>query len=235
MIRWERFDLDLPDDFPVAAVDSLHAYLSDRDADAPTRPEWKEWSTGLNGLVFRFRACDENGEAVVASLAAGNSPPMPDRYFQERDLFSFFFHGLSAIECLTYGVYFVGSLADPIAFPSDINPRDVVPRLVQDTFTTHTAFGSHRIAKALDALTSADDFKEWGKIRNFLGHRGAPGRTFYEGGIDAGRVDWELPIAQVNIPKILQQAEIQRRRDWLGDQIGEICESAHAFAVAHVP
>jgi hypothetical protein len=233
--RWERMQLDMPDDFPVDALESLHHYLSDRREGQPQSESWKEWSTGLNGLVFRFLACHEAAASVVHSLETDNTPPMPERYHQERDLFAFFFQGLSALESVIYGIYFVASLSDPIRFPTTIDRKTVVPGLVKDRFRTHVSFGSDRISAVIDAVVSSPDYKEWAKIRNFLGHRGAPGRTIYEGGAAAGRVDWNLPIQQVNVPTILQPTEIQRRRDWLGTQVTDISQSAEEFAFARVP
>src|SRR5262249_58247898 len=122
MQRWRRFDLDLPDDFPVADVDALHAHLSDYVDDGnKLPPEWRGWADGLNGLVYRFRACDEHGARVTVSLA-DTSPPQPTRYEQERDLFCFYAEGLTALECFYYGLYFVGTHADASAFPSHVNP-----------------------------------------------------------------------------------------------------------------
>jgi hypothetical protein len=238
MTRWDRFDLDLPPDFPVATVDSLHAYLSDRDPNSPRATEWKEWSTGLNGLVYRFLACHEDGEAAVASLRASNAPPQPERYRQERDLFRFYFEGLSALECIAYAVYFLGSLADPAEFPTSVDRKRLEPRYVSARYSAHSTFRAERIAIALHALTASGDFEEWGKIRNFLGHRGAASRTIYakvgtrKGG---ARADWNLPIAQVDVSALLEPSELERRREWLGSQVREVCEAAHDFALAHIP
>lgn len=179
MTRSERFDLELPDDFPVAAVESLHAHLSDRHPDANQTTEWKEWANAVNGVLYRFRACDEDGQAV-------------DR-------------------------------------------RAVVPRFVTDRFNAHDTFGSETIAIALDAVITSNDFEEWRDIRNFLGHRGAPGRKFYQGGDRHGGADWNLPIPEVDVTTILEPAELRRRREWLGVQVREVCAAADAFAVAHVP
>lgn len=235
MTRWERMQLDTPDDFPVNALESLHHYLSDRREGQTQSEAWKEWSTSLNGLVFRFLASDEAAASVVRSLHTDQTPPMPERYHQERDLFAFFFQGRSALESLMYGIYFVASLSDSTRFPTTIERKTVVPKLVMDRFRTHATFSSDRLSRALDAVVSSPEYKEWATIRNFLGHRGAPGRTIYEGGPAAGRVDWNLPIQQVNVPTILQPTEIQRRRDWLGAQVTEISESAAEFAQTRVP
>ena len=235
MTRSERFDLELPDDFPVAAVESLPAHLSDRHPDANQTTEWKEWANAVNGVLYRFRACDEDGQAAISPLETSFSPPQPERYQQERNLFGFFFHGLSALECLTYGLYFVASLADPAVFPEAVDRRAVVPRFVTDRFNAHGTFGSETIAIALDAVITSNDFEEWRDIRNFLGHRGAPGRKFYQGGDRHGGADWNLPIPEVDVTTILEPAELRRRREWLGVQVREVCAAADAFAVAHVP
>ena len=235
MTRSDRFDLDLPNDFPLTAVESIHAHLSDRHPDANQTTEWMEWANALNGVLYRFLACDEDGRAAISSLEANTSPPQPERYRQERSLFGFFFNGLSAVECLMYGLYFVASLADPTGFPETVDRREVTPRFVTDRFTTHATFGTERIALAIDVLTASQELAEWRDLRNFLGHRGAPGRTFYEGGNRHGGVDWNLPIPQVDVTTLLEPSELRRRREWLAAQLREVCDAANAFVVTHVP
>lgn len=97
MARWERIDLNLPDDFPVASADQLHAHLSDDRPGRTETVEWKEWATALNGCVYRFLGCDEALD-VVASLSASDSPPQLERTRQENLLFNFYTHGRSSLE-----------------------------------------------------------------------------------------------------------------------------------------
>jgi hypothetical protein len=233
MSHWERFDLDFPPDFPVTSIDSLHAYLSDRDPGAPQITEWKEWSTGLNGLVHRFLGCDEHGRTAIASLRASASPPTVERHRQETALFGFFYEGLSCLECLYYALYFVGCLADASHFDVNINRRRLEPEFVARRYTGR--YPTDRLAQSLAAVETSAEFDEWEAIRNFMSHRGLPGRTFYEGGASHRRVDWNVPIQNVDVSKLLDPDELQQRRDWLGRAVTEIVDAADAFARQHVP
>lgn len=233
MTRWERFDLDFPSDFPVMSIDSLHGYLSDRDPAAPQATEWKEWSTGLNGLVHRFLGCDEHAATAIASLRASTSPPTDARHRQETALFGFFYEGLSCLECVYYALYFVGCLADAYHFDVNVNRRRVEPGFVASRYTGR--FAAERLTQHLAAIETSTDFEEWEAIRNFLSHRGVPGRTFYEGGASHGRVDWNMPIQNVDVSALLDPDELQRRRNWLGRAVTEIVDAADAFAHQHVP
>lgn len=65
-MRWERFQLNLPDDFAVAELDAIHSRLSDPSEERRQSPEWTEWAGACNGIVYRYLACDEGcpGELV---------------------------------------------------------------------------------------------------------------------------------------------------------------------------
>jgi hypothetical protein len=232
LIHSDQHNLDLPDDYPVAEAEGLHAHVS-RDEQTTKTIEWKEWSNGLNGLMYRFLACDEHGTRAIASLRESTSPAQPERYLQEKWLFAFFFEGLSALECLYYGLYFIGALANPRRVDPTIKRRDVVPRFVANTYGS--AYPQELLTQRLNTVVVSTDFREWGRIRNALGHRGAPGRTFYEGGAEHGQVDWNLPVPKLDIARVLNPDELERRREWLGAAIAEIVTAAAAFVRTHVP
>jgi hypothetical protein len=232
-VRWDRFDLDFPPDFPVPSTDALHGHLSDRNPQASQTPEWQEWAMGLNGLVYRFLGCDGHGQAAIASLRASFSPPQPERQRQESALFGFFYEGLSCLECLYYALYFVGCLADPTQFDINVNRRRIEPGFVARKYAGR--FGGERLAQALAAVETSADFTEWEDIRNFLSHRGIPGRAFHEGGPRHGTVDWNLPIQNVDVSQLLEPDALQQRRDWLGRSVTQVVDAAAAFAQQHVP
>ena len=230
--RWERFDLELPDDFPVAEIDALHAHLSDYVDDGnKLPPEWREWADGLNGLVYRFRACDEHGGALTDSLV-DTSPPQPKRYEQERDLYSFYSEGLSAIECFYYGLYFIGTHADANAFALNIDPRQVKPRMVTERY--EAAYDAETLTDTLRRVIDGDVFSIWSGLRNFLSHRGAPGRTHYEGGGPASGVEWDLGVEGADPSTELTVAALTARRTWLGETVSDIAAHALSFVKEHV-
>jgi hypothetical protein len=231
MQYWQRFDLDLPDDFPLAEIDALHAHLSDYvDDGSELPPEWRDWAAGLNGLVYRFRACDEHGESVTISLG-DTSPPQPKRYEQERDLFAFYAEGLSALGCFYYGLYFVGTHADAAAFPLNVNPRDVTPTKVTPIF--EATYAGEQLTKTLRAVVDDVEFKTWSDVRNYLSHRGAPGRTHYEGGGPPSGVEWDLGARGADPADELTPSRLTVRREWLGQTVSKIAADALAFAQAN--
>lgn len=231
MQRWERFDLEFADDFPVARIEAIHAHLSP-DTSGSRSVEWVEWATALNGLAFRFIGCDKASKAAIASLATSVSPPQPERLRQENSLFSFYAFGLSCLEALCYGIYFVGAIADPAKVPAGVNRRDVTPSFVAHAF--YAAFPNELITTRLSQLMANSEFKNWSAIRNALSHRGAPARTHYEGGGPPSGVDWNMPITQLDLSEELLPATIQMRRDWLGATVTELVNAATIFAHAHV-
>jgi hypothetical protein len=233
MAHSARFDLDFSSDFPVDEVEAMHAYLSDRHPGDPDTEAWKEWSVGLNGTMYRFLATDEAFVSAAASLRSRTDPPQPERYRQENSLFTFYFAGLSTIECLCYALYFVGTRANPAAFPITVSRRDVVPSFVAQAFAT--AFAATTVAGALDAMIRSDDWTTWNAVRNALGHRGAFGRTFYRGGGPVSGVDWNLPVSSVNVAVELEPATLLSRRQWLAARVSELVASGHALAQSEIP
>ena len=228
----ERFNLDFPDDFPVAAVEAIHGHVTDRDQHAPEAIEWKEWASAMNGVMFRFLACSEHGVKAMDSLRRSTAPPPLERLDQEKWLFGFFFEGLSSLECAYYGLYFIGVLAEPDAFDVNRNRKDIGPWLVASLYGT--AFANEPLAQRLAAVLSTTDYEQWRDIRNILGHRGTPGRGHFVGGDRAEQVDWHLPVDSLDVSTILEPSELERRRAWLGSALCEILEAADAFVHAHV-
>jgi hypothetical protein len=218
----ERFDLDIPKDFPLEAIERIHAHLAGRD---PQSPEWQEWASAANGLVWRFRASDEHGAALIESLRASGAPPSEERYRQEKWLFAFFVEGLSAIECLYYGLYFLGALADPQKFDATIDRKLVTPGLVTASF--ETAFPSE-FSTALKAVESGEELNLWRHVRNVLTHRRAPPRHHSLGEPSL----WGLSEAA---SRLLDPEQLGERREELAAAVFAIAEAAAPFVEGHVP
>jgi len=227
MTHSDRFDLTFPDDYPAAGLASIHVHLSERTPTATETTEWKEWSSALNGVMYRFLAFSEHHEKLAASLTDSPSPPQPERYRQEKWLFAFFFEGLSSLECLYFGLYFIGVMAEPTRFNVNRNRRDIKIGRVANWYSA--AYPLEVLSQRLASVAASGDLQEWRDVRNFLSHRGAPGRTFYDGGPEGGQVDWNLPIRRVDVSTILEPADLQRRRTWLAGTLTEISEAANAF------
>lgn len=216
----ERFGLDVPDDFPLDAIEAIHAHLHDRDRRPP------EWASAANGLMWRFRACDEHGAALVESLRASVAPPSEDRYHQEKWLFGFFTEGLSAIECLYYGLYFIGALANPQMFDTEINRHRIKPRFVAAKFAA--AFPCEDLSTRLGEVDTGEEITLWRGVRNVLVHQGAPGRHHFLGREPSL---WGLSEAA---SRLLEPEQISTRRERVGAAVVAIAEAAVPFVQAQV-
>lgn len=215
-MRWERFDLDLPGDFPVAELDEIHARLSDPSEARRQSPEWSEWAGACNGIVYRYRACDEHGTAVANSLDQSTSPPQPERYRQERLLFSFFVEGLSCIECFYYGFYFVGAMIDAAAFDPGLRPQKVTRAKVVRGYQER--FGGDEITSSLEAINASSELEAWRKVRNLLAHRANPGRALYLGSDEA---EW--------LGEAISGNSIRQQRSWLAEAMQALLVPAARF------
>ena len=190
--------------------------------------------TAANGVdAIGFLAADEAATAVTASLSASRTPPIDERARQERWLVEFFFNGLSTLECLHYGAYFLGAMAAPLKFSSAVDRRRVTPKHVVAAYAA--GYATTPLAATLGSVVTDPTYAEWRDIRHFLSHRGSAGRTAYQGGADSGRVDWNLPITGVNTATILEPAELRSRREWLGSRVSDIATAALAFVTAEIP
>jgi hypothetical protein len=140
--------------------------------------------------------------------------------------------GLSAVECFFYGLYFIGTHADPNVFPFDVQRRTVKPHKVTEQF--EAAYSGEALTSTLRRVVDGDEFRIWSGVRNFLSHRGAPGRTHYSGGGPPSGVEWDLGVKGTDPSVELTVAALMARRAWLGETVSEIAMHALAFAKAHV-
>lgn len=217
-VRSERFDLDVADDFPIGLLEKVHAEISDPDDARRQTDEWREWAGACNGVLYRFLACAQHSDLLVSSLTLSTSPPQPDRFEQEKLLFDFFAEGLSALECLYYGVYFVGALVDPIQLEPARARRTIVPLHVTERF--ESAFPADVLTPTLRATLDDAEYQAWRCARNVLTHRAAPGRDFRMGGDDAGTYWLGGP---------LNGDAVVSRRDWLRATIERMLAPLEVF------
>jgi hypothetical protein len=224
-IHSDRFGFDVPSDFPIGLLESVHANVSDPDPHRPqTSSEWREWAGACNAVLYRFMACAEHSDALVASLRASTSPELPERYRQEKLLFSFFAEGLSSLESLYYGSYSIGALVDPIGLDPNRNAKQITPRLVTERF--EDVFATDPFTSKLRQVLDSSDHDRWRATRNVLTHRAAPGRTHHEGGPTSGETYWQGDL--------LDPAEFTARRAWLCSALAEILEPLDSFVVVHL-
>lgn len=169
--------LEMPADFNVAAYESIHRRLG---ASKPRFQvaTWDDYIGAWTALSYRFFSCAESDVAFTKSMNTfGATPPQPQRYIQERELFCFFVLGLSTIESLVYGLYAVASVLDPNKYPlnNDNDRRHIYPESTSSKFNDR--FPNEAISNSLAAITISKEYIDWKDIRNMLAHRILPGRN----------------------------------------------------------
>jgi hypothetical protein len=215
------FDLEMPDDFPLAELEAIHSHLSDPSEARRESPEWAEWAGACNGILYRYKASDEHAESLAGSLDQSTSPPHPERYRQEKLLFSFFVEGLSCVECFFYGFYFVGAMIDASSFNPSVNRRAVAPVRVAQLYAPR--FQTEALAKAIGVTVASKELEAWSVVRNLLAHRASPGRAFVAG---SNVAEW--------LGQQLSGDLVRDRRAWLAKTMQELFSPAVAFVHQHV-
>jgi hypothetical protein len=214
-------DIEMPQDFGAKSYEDIYNHVASKRDRHPD--SWREFASAWNAVAYRFRSCAESDEAFTKSIKQfGNSPPMSERYVQERELFSFFVAGRSAIESLCYALFAIGSMLDAAIFPL-LTPEDkknVNPEMTRDKFGK--AFPSDIITSDLKRLTESQAYRDWRTMRHILSHRSTPGRRFFRGGEHDGDAVWGEKIL------IDENTTVSRRR-WLVKTLGDLLEAADAF------
>lgn len=209
--------LNVPDDFPLAPLqqfhDAVHAHHESENE------KWGHWAGACAALHYRFLACAEADDGFRSSLSAvGPGPPQPERARQEIALFAFFSSGLSALECLGYGLYFVAAIVDPTAFT--LPAHKVGFRAVAKAYQER--FESDSIAEELARVNGSTELDSWRRARNVLIHREATKRHHTLGG----------PSAWLDEP--LSIATTSDRRAWLAGALTALLDPANDFATARL-
>jgi hypothetical protein len=161
------------------------------------------------------------GIALADSLDQSTSPPQPERYRQDRLLFSFLVEGLSCIECFYYGFYFVGAMIDASAFDTEQEPKRVTTHLVVQRYRDR--FPADEMTRSLTATDDSTEIEAWRCVRNVLAHRASPGRAFFAGSPDA---DW--------LGEPLSGSRIRERRLWLAETTQALLGHAVGFVQRQV-
>ena len=215
--------LPAPLDFAVAPYEAIHGRVSSKKDSHPD--PWTHCAGAWNAVAYRFISCAEHDEAFTASVGAhGNSPPQPQRYMQEKDLFGFFVTGFASLDSFCYGAYAFAAMVRPLDF-NLADPRLINRERTEDKFST--SFPTEALTRALAALKEDPDFKKWKDIRNILAHRTVPGRRFSRGGSEDGTALWHNGIT-------IDQTTTSSRRQWLAGTLRDLLEAADAFTANHL-
>ena len=108
--------LTLPPAFP----DDLFEEVRNRvGTKVPTGSSAVEYLGGShNGVRHRLKACADYSEEFTHSINTfGDSPPLIERYQQERSLFGFFVSGYSVLDSFSFFMHTAAAQIDPTNFP----------------------------------------------------------------------------------------------------------------------
>jgi hypothetical protein len=235
-----NFGFDVPDDFPITELEAFHAAVTThKDTHAV---EWGEWAGGCNGISYRYLQGAAADEAFTASVAAhGTAPVIDERIAQENALFAFFAAGLSSLECLAYGLCFVGAIVDPAAFALTATPQRVWVSSLTDAYLQR--FPQEQLAQTLQAVNTSPELSSFKDVRNVLTHRAAPGRahgvtladTVFVGGGGAGAPPGSSSITGTSwLGQPLDSQTTAAPRTWLAGALTEIVSAATTFASGHL-
>lgn len=226
--------IDFPDDFPVQPYNAVHAKLN----SAKRQPDQVfHQGGGLKGLAYRFLTAAEADDRFTDIV--GVEQNHLNRFHQEEALFSFFVNSLSAIESFFYGLYWIGTVAEPARFPVAVTDGDLRKIKIDKTMSEfrtgpHAGIFSAAFAalQTRDPATgnwmNTDPYKELKDVRNILAHRASYGRIVQMVAGSGSQLDdvWRVR----NIP--INNQVTRSRRIWLAATLTGLLRSAEAYATA---
>jgi hypothetical protein len=244
-VRWglsvaiaQTIGIEMPSDFPTVLYNAVAGRLGGR-YQSQNPVVWGEYAGGWNAVAIRFRTTAGADERFTASIKRTPAPPHDERQAQEEDLFAFFVNGYAAIESFCYAAFALGALLQPADFPmsSDGDLQAITPGKTQQKYAAHCA-GSPLDAVLSGLVASKADpaYRNWGRIRNVLAHRAAPGRIqhahIHEG---PGAVPTPDQPAEWKMlgGLTLDERTTADRRKWLAGALAQCVRAADAFTQTH--
>ncbi len=220
--RLSTIGLVMPEDFAVEPYEAIHSRLTIEKENQPDA--WAEYAGAWNAVAYRFHACADHDEAYTESIQrAGDSPPQPERYIQEKELFGFFVTGLSAIESLCYGLFAIASMLNERCFLMTTTKDKRSIRFRKTTQQFAKAFPGEDVTCALEQMRDSEEFSEWREIRNILTHRLAPGRVVHLSTKSSSRPS----LWKIGTP--LDGETTASRRKWLAVTISRLLKATDEF------
>jgi hypothetical protein len=252
--RLPGIGLTMPSDFPSAPYEAirkrmLRSYnilqpqyarlppsLRTQDTEQALDP-YVHFARAWTALAHRYLSCTAHGLSFSKSIVAGEKPSARERHRQGHDLFGFFVTGLSAIESLCYGLFFIGRAVSPNTFPLPAHGlRDINVSYTAGKFNARKfkrAFKNDSIGDKLDTMTRSTNFRDWTTIRNVLAHRVTPLQVLlhpFGGGPSRGYTVWQ--VHDVRDPISLDEQFTITQRQWLTNTINDILDAADSFTAA---
>lgn len=177
-----------------------------------THPLYDHYSGAWNAVAYRYEDAVEAGQRFNSSIVEfGASPPFLERQKQEKDLYSFYTNGISAIESACYAAFTIGAFISPSDFPMETarQQRRISPNHTHASYKQ--TFPGDKFLDVFEALFSNQSYLQWSDVRNILTHRTAPGRRMFVGiaDDDAPAVEWKVDNISLDdklVPR--QQAQL---------------------------
>jgi len=221
--RLSSIGLIMPDDFPSDLYDDVNHRISKNRDDYLS--SWYQFAGGWNAIAYRFLSCTDSNDDFILSISKhGNSPAQPERYNQEKLLFNFFVTGLSALQSLSYALYFACSILDKINFPvsSKKDLKSITIESTQIKLEQSALQNKESIIKNLKDSINSAEYKDWKEKRNILAHRSAPGRNIFEGGNEHGKVKWMNGLE-------IDKNTTAQKYEWLLANVKKLIEEVSSF------
>jgi hypothetical protein len=164
----------MPSDFPMEKYNEIQHYLVKYGSSK--KVEWMLFVTSWNGVGYRFRAMAEHDEKFTLSITKPKPHFHEDLYIQANEFFSFFYCGVSTLDCLFFSIYCIGSLIDIVAFPvMDAKNLKFRRFTVKDQF--NTTFTGDPLSVSLTNIICDPVCKRLYDYRDVLSHRGILNRN----------------------------------------------------------
>jgi hypothetical protein len=227
MQRLQSRQLYVPDDFPCAEFENVEKKVQAR---FPEHAHARFFGGAWGAVAYRFMAMAQYDESFTKSILENGVGPGPMlRYEQERDLFGFFNSGCSAADAFLFGMFTLGAMLKPNAFPlrDERDERKVTPTCCYDAY--RKAFTGHPIISALQLTTKNGDpdWEKFSAFRNLLTHRATPARNFSAG-------DPSRPAAIMSrVGVVLDKETTSSRRRQVAGLLGKLLAASNSFVQTH--
>lgn len=166
----------VPDDFEADAYIVVQKQAAKHDQSAPTAR--RSFAGAWSGVAHRYRAAHDWNLAFIDAMAAGDGPPLNERYPQEMALFVFSSAALSALECCAFAAHCLAALTKPNAFPVSVDSDlRFYPTNVRDAFLK--TYPEQPLGAVLAEILKSPDYLRLADLRNALSHRGTLPRSFH--------------------------------------------------------
>lgn len=228
----QPFRLTLPSAFPDDLFDEVRSRVAARVQIGSLALEHLAGSH--NGVRYRLKACADYSDEFTHSIKTfGDSPPLIERYQQERALFGFFVSGYSVLDSFSFFMHTAATQINATHFPMQKpgHLKGIGCKTTAGVFAR--PFPEEAITTELTKAIADPMFTQWDNFRNILAHRTAPGRAFYASlgtSIPDPPPDWKIaPATKLKIDANLTQCRLA----WLVETLAKLVSAADVFAQKH--